>query len=129
MRQTCHTRLVGEYVSPALAASYFTAADMPMVLAHAMLVSLAQDLGRALAQGRWKSDPAEMRDLPNMTAEDLKLCRELDSSAVQTLYGVVAAGSAGRVPTGRGTVLRMARRYAATMKKWQRTRSLGKEAA
>jgi hypothetical protein len=129
MRQTCYTRLVGEYVSPKLAASYFTPSDMPMVLAHALLVSLAQDLGRALAEGRWKSDPAEMRDLPNMTAEDLKLCRELDSSAVQTLYGVVAAGSAGRVPTGRGTVLRMARRYAATMKKWQRTRSLGKEAA
>lgn len=121
MRQTCHTRMVGEYVSPKMAASYFTVADVPMVLAQAMLISLAQDLGRALAERRWKSDPAEMRSAPGMTAEDLKLARELDSAAVQTLYAVVAAGSAGRVPTGRGTVLRMARRYAVTMTKWQRT--------
>ena len=120
MRQTCHTRVVGEYVSPKMAASYFTPDDVPMVLAQALLISLAQDLGRALAEKHWKSDPAEMLTAACMTAERLKLAHEIDSPAVQTLYGVVAAGSAGRVPTGRGTVLRMARRYAVTMGKWQR---------
>ena len=126
---TCHTLQLGESVSKSVARGYFTVADVPMVLAQALLISLAQDLGRAHAARRWRADPHEMLGSPALTAQELKLAHKLDSEAVQGLYAVVAGGSAGRVPTGRGTVLRMARRYSGIMSKYQRTHAVRKEAA
>lgn len=128
-RTTCHTRRSGERTDLQQMRAAGVAADVPMVLAQAMLISLSQDLGRRLQDKMWQADPNEMLLHDGVTADDLLLVKELNGPCAQVLYSVVAAGSAGRVPTGRGTVLRMARRYARTMNRWVRTSQDRKEAA
>lgn len=100
--------------------------EAELILAYAMMQSLADDLGALRRDGFWQQDPNEMllhpqacypRYMPggsfNTMLSSTWLLKELQSEGVQVLYDIIKAASEGRVRVGRGTVVRMAKQASA----------------